>query len=64
MICDLISLAVLLVVLGVVYYLVSMIPMKEPFPRILFVVAILIAVLMVVGTMFGGVDVPKLRWVC
>lgn len=42
-----ISLLITLVVLGVVFYCVSLIPMAEPFPTIIRVLAILIAVLLV-----------------
>ncbi len=62
MICDLINLVVLLVVLGLAYYLITLIPMKEPFPTIIKVVAIVIAVLCVLGTLFGGIPVPHLKW--
>lgn len=42
-----ISLLATLVVLGLVFYLVTLIPMAEPFPTIIRVVAILIVVVLV-----------------
>lgn len=49
-----ISLVVTLVVLGLLFYLVTLIPMAEPFPTIIRVVAIIIAVLLVVNTLLGN----------
>lgn len=42
-----ITLLATLVVLGLVFYLVTLIPMMEPFPQIIRVVAILVAVVLV-----------------
>lgn len=42
-----ISLLATLVILGLVFYLVTLIPMAEPFPTVIRVVAIIIAVLIV-----------------
>lgn len=41
------SLIVTLIILGVVFYFVDMIPMADPFPRIIKVIAIILAVLLV-----------------
>ncbi len=49
-----ISLIVTLIILGVVFYFVEMIPMADPFPKIVKVVAIIIAVLVVLQ--FFGVS--------
>lgn len=38
-----------LVVLGIVFYIVTLIPMGEPFPQIIRVVAILIAVVLILN---------------
>ncbi len=62
MICDLINLVTLLVVLGLAYYLIMLIPMKEPFPQIIRIATIIIAVLCVLGTLFGGIPVPHIKW--
>lgn len=42
-----IELIALLIVLGVVFYFINIIPMAEPFPQIIRVVAIILAVLLV-----------------
>lgn len=44
-----------LVILGLVFYLVQLIPMAEPFPQIIRVVAIIIAVVLVLQ--FLGLDI-------
>jgi hypothetical protein len=41
----------LLIVLGVVFYLVGLIPMGEPFPQIIKIVAILIAVVLILNAL-------------
>lgn len=41
-----------LVLLGLLFYIVTLIPMAEPFPQVIRVVAIVIAVLLVLGA-FG-----------
>lgn len=45
-----------LVVLGLVFYLITLIPMAEPFPTIIRVVAIIIAVVMVLRAL--GIAIP------
>jgi len=49
-----ISLLIALVVLGLIFYFIEMIPMAAPFPTIIRVVAILIAVVLVLQ--FLGVN--------
>lgn len=50
-----ISLIIALVVLGIIFYLVEMIPMAAPFPTLVRVVAIIIAVVLILQ--FLGIDV-------
>lgn len=50
-----ISLLVSLVIVGIIFYFIEMIPMAAPFPQVIRVVAILIAVLMVLS--FLGVNI-------
>ena len=48
-----------LIILGVVFYFVGMIPMAEPFPQIIRVVAIILAVVLVLnalGINLFGID--------
>ncbi len=40
-----------LIVLGVIFYFIDMIPMAEPFPRIIKVVAIIIALVLVLNAL-------------
>lgn len=47
-----------LVVLGLVFYLIQLIPMAEPFPTIIKVVAIIIAVVMVLNAL--GINILPL----
>lgn len=54
-----ITLLATLVVLGLVYYLITLIPMGEPFPQIIRVVAILIAVVLVLQ--FLGLNILPLH---
>lgn len=49
-----------LIVLGVLFYLIGLIPMAEPFPQIIRVVAIIIAVLLVLQ-LFGLNFIPLAR---
>lgn len=62
---DLISLLVTIVVLGLVFYLiywiVGQIPMPEPFKTVALVIIGLIAVILLLGLLFGGVSLPRLR---
>lgn len=49
-----------LIILGLVFYFINLIPMAEPFPQIVRVVAILIAVVIVLNALgihiFPGLD--------
>lgn len=63
---DLISLLVTLLVLGVIFYLVywlvGQIPMAPPFKTVVMAILGIIAVLVLIGLLFGGVSVPVVRW--
>lgn len=50
------SLILTLIILGVVFYFVDMIPMGEPFPKVIRAVAIIIAVILVLQ--YLGVHIP------
>ena len=49
-----------LILLGLVFYFIQMIPMASPFPEIIRVVAILIAVVMVVQWLGYDLGLPRL----
>lgn len=55
-----ISLIIALVILGLIYWAVSLIPLPEPFPAIIRVVFILIAVIYLLQA-FGVTGLPRLR---
>lgn len=63
---DLISLLITIVVLGLVFYLlywmVGQIPLPEPFAVVARVVLALVVVLVLLSLLFGGLNVPVLRW--
>lgn len=61
MIPTLISLIILLILLGLIYWLITLIPLPEPFPNIIRVLVIVACVLLVLGVLFGGVSVPSLH---
>lgn len=61
MINLLFSIIVLCVVGGLVYWLISKLPLPEPFPTIIRVCVILICVLLLLGVLFGGVQLPVLN---
>jgi len=46
-----ITLLATLVVLGLVFYLITLIPMADPFPKIIRIVAIIIAVILVLNAL-------------
>ena len=63
---DLISLLVTVIVLGLVFYLlywlVGQVPMPEPFKVVATVLLALVAVIILLSILFGGVNVPVFRW--
>lgn len=63
---PIISLLVTVIVLGVVFYLlywlIGQVPMPTPFRTVALVVLALMAVLVLLGILFGGIGVPFLRW--
>ena len=61
MIETLIAIIILCVIAGLIYWLVSLLPLPAPFPTIIQVCVILIILLYAVGLLFGGVSLPRLR---
>lgn len=51
-----INLLIELVVLGLVFYCIGLLPLASPFPQIIRVVAIIIAIVLLLG--FIGISVP------
>jgi heme A synthase len=62
---DLIGLLVTVVVLGLVFYLLwwllGVIALPEPFNKVAIVLLALVAVVLLLGVLFGGISVPRLR---
>ena len=62
---GLIGLLITVVVLGLVFYLLwwllGVIGLPEPFHKVATVVIALIAVVILLGLLFGGINVPTLR---
>jgi len=63
---DLIGLLVTVVILGVVFYvlwwLVGVIGLPEPFNKVAMVLIALIAVVILLSLLFGGINLPTLRF--
>lgn len=63
---DLISLLVVIVILGLVFYLlywlVGQIPLPEPFAVVAKVILALAVVVILLGILTGSIGMPVLRW--
>ncbi len=58
---TLIALLVLVIVFGMLFYVVRLLPLPEPFNKLAEVLVILVLVLVLLGMLFGVVSVPALR---
>jgi hypothetical protein len=61
MINLLVTLIVLMIVAGLVWWLIGMLPLPQPFMQVAQVALILICVLVLLGMVFGLVEVPMIR---
>ncbi len=61
MISLLITLIVFCIVAGLIYWLLTMLPLPEPFKMIVMCAFILILILLLIGFLFGGIEMPHLR---
>jgi len=61
MINLLITIIILAIVAGLLYWLVGMLPLPEPFAQIVKVAVILICILVILGVVFGGINIPVLN---
>lgn len=57
----LITLIIFAVVAGLLYWLVLQLPLPEPFAMIVKIGFVLICILVLLGIVFGGVDIPRIR---
>jgi len=58
MIDFLISLVILCIVFGLIYYIVTLLPLPEPFKKIATIAVLLIFVLVLLGSLVGGISLP------
>jgi hypothetical protein len=58
---TLVSLLILVVILGVVWYIATLLPIPEPFKKIAMIIIALIALLWVLGLLFGYSTPFRLR---
>lgn len=61
MIQFLLTLIVFCIVGGLLYWLVTMLPIPDPFRTVMIVAVILIFILVLLGFLFGGIDLPRMR---
>lgn len=61
MIDLLVTVIIFAIVGGLLWWLVSMLPLPEPFPMVIRVCVILICILLLLGVLFGGVQLPALN---
>jgi hypothetical protein len=62
MIDFLIYLVVLCIVFGLVYYIVTLLPIPQPFKNVAVIAVLLVFLLVLLAALFGTVTVPKLIW--
>lgn len=56
------SLIITLILLGLVFYFINMIPMADPFPKIIRVVAIIIAVVLILQWLGVNTGLPTISF--
>jgi len=62
MIGLLVMLIVFCIVAGLIYYLLQLLPLPPPFKNVIMIAFILICILLLLGWLFGGVDLPLRRF--
>jgi len=62
MISLLIALIVFCIVAGLIYYLLQLLPLTAPFKNVILIAFILICILVLLGWLFGGLDLPLRRF--
>ena len=60
MIALLINVLILLIIFGVIWYIVTLIPLPEPFLKVAQIVLLVIFLLVLLGIFVGGVPLLKL----
>jgi hypothetical protein len=62
MIEFLVSLIVLCIVFGLIYYLVTMLPLPDPFKRVAVIAVLLIFILILLASLTGHLRLPTGAW--
>lgn len=60
MIAFLVQLIILCIVFGLIYYVVTLLPLPEPFKRIATIAVLLVFVIILLGALVGAIPPP--RW--
>jgi hypothetical protein len=55
----LIYIVVLCLIFGLIYYAITLMPLPDPFKNIAMIVILLVFILVLLGIIFGGVNLPK-----
>lgn len=61
MIGALVTLIVFCVIAGLIYYLLGLLPLPEPFKQIVIIAFICICIVVLLGWLFGGIELPRMR---
>lgn len=61
MISLLVTIIVFCIVAGLIYYLLQLLPLPAPFKNVIMIAFILICILLLLGFLFGGLDMPRMR---
>jgi hypothetical protein len=59
MIEFLIYVIILCIVFGLVYYVVTLLPLPDPFKKVAVIAVLLVFVLILLGALLGGIPLPK-----
>lgn len=55
----LIYLVVMVIICGLIYYVVTLLPLPEPFKQIAVILVLIIFILLLLGALFGAVPLPR-----
>lgn len=61
MLSLLLSILILALCAGLFFWAISLLPLPAPFAQVVQVVAILIFIVILLGMLFGGINLPRLR---
>lgn len=55
------TIIVFCIVAGLLFWLVTMLPLPEPFPAVIRVCVVVMLILILLGAVFGGINIPRIR---